>query len=94
MRAQQGGLLTQLREAEKAWHAERKVLTRQARADAAFQGATIGEDSAAAAAREVETSLAKARLSQIPPVDTRPREEGGKAAASTSGASKSPAKKK
>ena len=35
VRAQQGSLLTQLREAEKSWLAERKVLTQQLRGHAA-----------------------------------------------------------
>ena len=40
VRAQQGGLLTQLREAEKAWTAEKRVLMRQLRAEHAVAGAT------------------------------------------------------
>ena len=68
VRAQQSGLLTQLREAEKSWQAERRILTRQMRAEQAVSGSnaampTGGRSAKAAAAAEVEEALAKARLS-------------------------------
>ena len=68
VRAQQSGLLTQLREAEKSWQAERRILTRQMRAEQAVSGSnaampTGGRLAKAAAAAEVEEALAKARLS-------------------------------
>ena len=80
VRAQQGGLLTQLREAEKSWQAERRILTRQLRAEAAYGAASVASavplrsgggkvgsrgGSKGAAAAEVEDALAKARLSVV-----------------------------
>ena len=81
VRAQQAGLLSQLRAAETSWASERKVLTRQLRSEQSVSlsgGAGVGFPFAAAtlapsdrsvrsaAAQEVEDALANARLAQQP----------------------------